>query len=147
MSKCAPTNRLNQLLPSTLADVDSIVSQFLNGPTTNGIPRAAWSAPASVWEANDHLVVEVDAPGVAAEQVEVTVEKGQLSISLERNHGDDPPAYLYNERRFGKVTRSLDLPETVDPDTVDAELKHGVLRVSIAKRPETQPKKIEIKTS
>lgn len=147
MSKCAPNNRLNQLFPATMSDVDSLLNHFFTGPVSAGVRAAAWSAPASVWEADERLHIEVDAPGVSADQVEVTVEKGQLTITVERTAGENPPKHLYNERRFGKVTRSLDLPESVDPESLDAELRDGVLRVSVAKRPETQPRKIEIKTN
>ncbi|MEO0531503.1 MAG: Hsp20/alpha crystallin family protein [Planctomycetota bacterium] len=146
MSKCTPANRLNELFPGAAAEVDSLLSQFLTGPTRNAIAaRTGWSAPASLWEADEKLHVELDVPGVKSDAVEVTVENGQLSITVERAPGEDAPKPLYNERRFGKVTRSLDLPDTVDPDSVDAHLADGVLRVSIAKRPETQPRKIEVR--
>lgn len=146
MSKCAPTNRLNQLLPTPLADVDALLGHFFTAPTRNAVAsRLAWGAPASMWEADDHLHVEIDAPGVASDAVEVTLENGQLAISLERTAGEEPPRYLYNERRFGKVTRTVELPDTVEPESVEAELKDGVLRVTVAKRPETQPRKIEIR--
>jgi hypothetical protein len=52
-----------------------------------------------------------------------------------------------NARGFGKVTRSVSLPDTVDPSTITAELTNGVLHVTITKRPESQPKKIEVKIS
>lgn len=147
MSKCAPTNRLNQLLPTSLAEVDSLLNHLFTGPVTSAVTRAAWTAPASLWEAGDRLHVELDVPGVAPESVEVTVENGQLVLTVERSVGENPPAYVYNERRFGKVTRSLALPDTVDPESVEAELKNGVLHVSVAKRPETQPRKVEIRVS
>lgn len=145
MSKTAPTNRLNQLLPATMADVDSLLNHFFTGPVSGGANRAAWAAPASLWEADERLHVELDVPGVEQDKVEVTVENGQLSITVERTAGENPPNYLYNERRYGRVTRSLDLPDTVDPESVEAELKNGVLHVSVAKRPETQPRKIEVR--
>ncbi|QDT67529.1 Spore protein SP21 [Planctomycetes bacterium MalM25] len=145
MSKCTPTNRLSHLLPPQLADVDSLVNHFLSLAPQKGVAPTSWSAPASLWEADEKLHVELDVPGVSAEAVEVTVENGQLSITVERSAGENPPTYAYNERRFGKVTRTLDLPDTVDPETVDAQLRDGVLRVSIAKRPETQPRRIDVR--
>lgn len=149
MSKCTPTNRLSQSLPGPLADVDALLGHFFAAPTRNAVAsmaaKAPWSTPASLWEAGERLHVELDVPGVSADSVEVTVENDQLAITVERSAGEGEPKYLYNERRFGKVTRSLQLPETVDPDSVEAELKNGVLRVSVAKRPETQPRKVEIR--
>lgn len=147
MSKCSPTNRLNQLLPASLAEVDTLLNHIFTGPVTTAVTRAAWTTPASLWEADDRLHVELDVPGVSPESVEVTVENGQLHITVERNTGENPPNYVYNERRFGRVTRSLSLPDTVDADSVSAELKNGVLHVSVAKRPETQPRKIEVRVA
>ena len=145
MSKCTPTNRLSHLLPRQLADVDSLVNHFFSLAPPQGVSPAAWSAPASLWEADEKLHVELDVPGVAADAVEVTVENGQLSITVERSAGENPPTYAYNERRFGNVTRTLDLPDTVDPETVEAGLRDGVLHVSVAKRPETQPRRVEVR--
>ncbi len=146
MPKTTPTNRLSQLVPQPLVnDFDSLLNHFLGEPTRRPVTRTGWEAPASLWEADEKLHVELDVPGIDPESVEVTVENGQLSITVERSQGENPPTYAYNERRFGKVTRSLDLPETVDPDSIDAELKNGVLRVSIDKRPETQPRKVEVR--
>lgn len=146
MTKTTHNNRLSQLVPPQFAgDVDSLINQFLGDPARRDAFRNGWNAPASLWEADEKLHVEIDAPGVNSESVEVTIENGQLSITLERSAGENPPTYVYNERRFGKVTRSLDLPETVDPESIDAELKNGVLRISVTKRPETQPRKIEVR--
>lgn len=146
MPKCTPTNRLSQFVPAQLAgDLDSLVNHFLGEPAHRAVTRTGWDAPASLWEADEKLHVELDVPGIDPDSVEVTVENGQLSIAVERSRGENPPTYAYNERRFGKVTRSLDLPDTVDPESIDAELKNGVLHVSVNKRPETQPRKIEVR--
>jgi len=147
MNKTAHTNRLSQNLPAPLSDVDSLLSHFFATPNRTALARAAAAAPASLWEAGEKLHVELDVPGVTADSVEVTVENGQLNITVERSAGEEPPTYVYNERRFGKVTRSLDLPDTVDPDSVEANLSNGVLHVAVSKRPETQPRKIEVRQS
>lgn len=147
MSKCTPTNRLSQLLPPQLADVDSLVNHFFAQAPPRGARPTGLSAPASIWEADEKLHLELDVPGVAAEAVEVTVENGQLAITVERSAGENPPKHVYNERRFGKLTRTLDLPDTVDPQTVDAQLRDGVLHVTVAKRPETQPRRVEVRES
>lgn len=142
MKTAEPTNRLQNIFPAALAEVDSLVDQFF-GP---GSPRgSAWRAPAAVWEGEGHLHVEVDAPGVSLEQVDITFDKGRLSIALERTAPEHDGKLWHSERGYGKVTRSLALPDTVDPDTIEATLTSGVLRVSIGKRPELQPKKIEVK--
>lgn len=104
-----------------------------------------WSAPISVWEADDKFHLEMDVPGASQESLDVTVEKGVLSISVERNAPEGEFKFVHNERSFGKLTRSLRLPETLDPETIEAQLTGGVLHLSIAKLPVAQAKKIEVK--
>jgi HSP20 family protein len=106
-----------------------------------------WRAPASIWEADNMFHIELDAPGVATEDVEVTFDKGTLTISLERKAPEGERTNWHSERGYGKVSRGFSLPETVDPETITAELVSGVLHVTITKLPEAQPKKIDVKVS
>jgi HSP20 family protein len=137
-------NRIQNIFPAALAEVDSFVDHFLGNATARG---AAWRAPAAIWEGKDQLHVEVDAPGVKLEDVDITFDKGRLSLTLERKTPEHEGTLWHNERGYGKVTRTLALPDTVDPDTIEATLSEGVLRVSIGKRPELQPKRIEVKSA
>ena len=130
------------MFPGGFREFDNLVNHFLRsegGPT--------WHAPASIWEAENTFHIELDAPGVAKEDVELTFDKGTLQVALERKLPEGDRTNWHNERGFGKVTRSVSLPDTVDPSTIAAELANGVLHVTITKRPESQPKKIEVKVS
>ncbi len=142
-NSCTPQkNRVTSYLPAPLAEVDGLFDQFFG----QNLRRASgWSAAAAVWEADDHLHVEVDLPGVSLEDTSVTFDKGVLTVSAERRASDQQRRYWHNERATGKVTRSVSLPETVDAESIVAELHQGVLHISIAKLPEAQPKRIEIK--
>lgn len=144
MKATQSNNRLQQIFPAAMAEVDSLVDQFFGPVSSRG---AAWRAPASIWEAKEHLHLEVDAPGVKLEDVDITFDKGRLSLTLERKAPEYEGTLWHSERGYGKVTRTLALPDTVDPDTIEATLSDGVLRVSIGKRPELQPKRIEVKTA
>lgn len=142
MQNATHKNRLSEVFPGSLSEVDTLFNQFFGqGPVNRGL--AAWRAPASLWEENERYYIEVDAPGVSRESADVTFDKGVLSITLERATGEQK--YHHNERGFGKVTRTITLPDTVDPESIEAELVDGVLKVSIAKTPESQPRKIELK--
>ncbi|MEN1680897.1 MAG: Hsp20/alpha crystallin family protein [Planctomycetota bacterium] len=141
MTNATHRNRLRQCASSPLSEVDSLVQQFF-GPVAS--VTTGWRAPASVWEAEDRLHVEVDAPGVARDGAEVTYDKGTLTVTLKRSRPEGRE-YHHNERGFGELTRTLALPDTVDPDSLEAELTDGVLHVSVAKRPEALPKRVELK--
>jgi HSP20 family protein len=125
-------------------EMDELVGQFFgNG---NGHAHVGMQAPAALWEEDGRWCVEVDLPGVAQEDVEVTLEKNTLSIAAERKAPEDRK-FWHQERSYGKIQRLITLPESVDPNSIEAELKDGVLHLALSKRPETQPKKIAIKAS
>lgn len=110
-----------------------------------------WTAPtfaaASLWEDENHFYLEFDLPGVLQENVDVTIDKGVLKVTAERKAPEGERKYWHQERGYGRVERSVELPDTVDPAQVEAELTAGVLHVRLGKRSEAQPKKVTIKGS
>jgi HSP20 family protein len=142
MSTTLQKNRLGQLFPGTLPEFDNLFNHLFRAEEVG-----MWRAPASIWEGEDTFHLELDAPGVSKEDVELTFDKGALQVTLERKAPEGERKYWHNERGYGKITRSVSLPDTVDPNSIAAELTNGVLHVTIAKRPETQPKKIEVKVA
>lgn len=122
------------------------------GPFAFEAPRGhsislKFSAPVALWEDGDRLWLEVDLPGVNSEDLDVSVHEGKLYIRGERKLAEPDRKYLVNELRHGKFEHVLGLPETLDYESVDATLNGGVLQVSLAKRPEAQPKRIEVKVN
>ena len=142
MSAALHKNRFGRLLPGGLPEFDNLFNQFFRPEEV-----AMWRAPASIWEADNTFHIEVDAPGVMKEDVELTFDKGTLQITLERKSPEGERTNWHNERGYGKVSRTVSLPETVDPETIDATLNHGVLHVTISKLPQAQPKKIDVKVN
>ena len=142
MNNCTRKNRLQDFVPSTWNDFDTLLNQVL-APTVARTVRGV-RAPLSVWEADDAYHVELDVPGVSKKDIEITFEKGNLQIVAERKGPEDERKGLHEERIYGTVTRSLSLTEAVDGDSITAELTNGVLHVTVSKVPEVQPKKIDI---
>src|SRR4051794_27563525 len=136
-------NGLQRKPPGRLAGMPEFSPLF--HPVFRAEGAAIGHAPAPTLEADNMFHIEVDAPGVAKEGVELTFDKGQLQITLERKAPEGERTNWHNERGYGKVSRSVSLPETVDPNTITAELTNGVLHVTITKLPEAQPKKIDVK--
>jgi HSP20 family protein len=140
MSTAVQRNRLGHLLPAGWPEFETLFNNFFRNEEV-----AMWRAPASIWEADNTFHIEVDAPGVLKDNVELTFDKGVLQITLERKAPDGERTNWHNERGYGKVSRSVTLPDTVDPNTISAELANGVLHVTVQKLPEAQPKKIDVR--
>ena len=145
MTTTLTKNRVRDIFPGKFGDFDYLFGQLL-GSDGAGSPFG-WQVPASLWEADDKIHVELDVPGTSQENVDLTYDKGVLKIDVERKAPEGDHKQWHNERAFGKVTRNLMLPESADPDSIGAELNDGVLHVTIAKRADAQPKRISIKTA
>lgn len=88
------------------------------------------------------------APGLSLDQLEITVDRGLLVISGERK-GQLPPASeraaVYARERFtGPFRRVVSLPEDADPAKVEASYRDGLLRISVARRESSLPRRIEV---
>ncbi|MDZ4658561.1 MAG: Hsp20/alpha crystallin family protein [Bythopirellula sp.] len=142
MTNCpTPKNRLRDFVPANLADFDAFLNQVLSPSHRTG------HTSAGLWEDETAYHIELDVPGVQRENVDVTFDKGALTIATERKHDEtttDRKGWR-EERFYGKVTRLFTLPETIDVESIAAELTDGVLRVTVAKSPAAQPRKVEIK--
>jgi len=131
-----------------LGSLDQLFESFFGSPSGgDSSATPSWRAPASIWEDDDHFCVEVELPGVGKEDIDVTVDMDVLRITAERKPPADERTYLHLERRYGRLERTFSLPDTVDGESVEAEYRRGVLHVKLAKKPESQPKKISVKSA
>ena len=114
---------------------------------TRGTRR--WIPAMDLVEDEDHYVLRADLPGVSESDVNVELEDNVLTISGERHseHEDKKEGYYRIERASGSFSRSLTLPEGVDPDSVHANFDKGVLEVSIPKPEERKPRRVAIGVS
>jgi HSP20 family protein len=97
-------------------------------------------------ETADHFVLRADLPGMSEEDVTIEVEDRALTVSGERKaeHTESKDGYHRIERAFGSFSRSLTLPEGVNPESVSANFDRGVLEVQIPKPEQRKPRKISI---
>jgi len=100
-----------------------------------------------VKESQDGFVIKADLPGVEDKNLDVNLHNGVLTVaghrdSEERKEGETFALY---ERQYGSFTRSFALPDVADGDRINAKLEAGVLTLSIPKKAEAKPRKIEIK--
>jgi HSP20 family protein len=115
-----------------------------NAPT-NGA-TAEWSPAVDIEEYADKFVLYADVPGVDPKSIEVTLEKGVLTLSGVREHAVEAKGVeaRRQERAGGRFFRRFSLPDTVDGESVTARGTNGVLEVVIPKRPAAQPRKIAV---
>src|SRR5919198_3851072 len=109
-----------------------------------------WGGPAmDVYEEGDNLVVEAHLPGVKPEDLNVSVERGMLTISgqTESEAERKERNYLLREKRSGRFTRSLQLPPSYNTENCQASFEHGVLRLTFPKAEEAKPRRIQIRTA
>ena len=125
-------------------EFDGLLGRVLGGqPESPG----RWAPYAvDVREDGDHLVVEAELPGFKKEDVDITLENQTLTISAERKEQAElkQGEYLLNERRYNRFLRSFTLPPTVDDRSCDAKLQDGVLTVTLNRREESKPRKIQV---
>lgn len=126
-----------------LGQFDRMFDQLLGGLEA-GTQPAARSMPWACWEDEGHFHVEFELPGVKNEDVELVVEDGHLHLKYQRQAPEGERKYHHNHRRYGQFERTIALPDTVDADNVTAQLRDGVLYLTLAKLPQVQPKRIAV---
>ncbi len=135
-----PWSFVNQLQE----DVNKVFRSWSAGePAPAG---AEWQPAADVEEYADHFELFVDMPGVPADQVEITLEAGVLTLAGERKPRETAEQALYRraERGYGRFHRRFVLPKTANAEGVEARAKDGVLAITIPKQAAAMPRKIEI---
>ncbi len=99
-----------------------------------------------VLENEDSYILKGDLPGISEENVDITVHEGILTIAgtREEESTETTDEFLVRERSSGAFTRQLKLAKDADSGQISAKLEHGVLTLTIAKRPEAKARKIQI---
>ena len=135
-----PWNVINQLQ----GELNRALRDWNSGETSSA--TADWVPAVDVEEYEDRFELFVDLPGIASSEVEITLDRGVLSLSGERKVEErtGQVARHRRERGYGKFYRRFILPDTVNADGVKATERHGVLAVTIPKRAAAQPRRIEI---
>ena len=102
--------------------------------------------PLDVTTTHDELVVEASLPGIKPEDVEITVENGTLTITgkTAEERGSEEGSYLVQEIRRGTFSRSVTLPNGLEPDKATATFEHGMLNLRIPKAEQVKPRQIRI---
>ncbi|HEX3037252.1 MAG TPA: Hsp20/alpha crystallin family protein, partial [Thermodesulfobacteriota bacterium] len=116
-------------------------------PAERKEPQAgSWVPAADIYETESGYVVKADFPGVKKENIQIDVHDGTLTLKAEKKfeEKESKDNYLRVERAYGSFVRSFRLPKNVDAEKIEAEYKDGVLEVTLPKKEEAKPKKIQV---
>ena len=115
-------------------------------PSIRGLARGSFPA-VNVGGTSRSVDIYAFAPGVDPAGIDVQLDKGTLTIAGERVSADLPEkASAHIDERFGgRFRRVIALPEDIDPDSIDAKYRDGVLHIAIQRKQEAQPRRITVK--
>jgi HSP20 family protein len=101
-----------------------------------------------VWALSKN-VGEIEIPGVRPRNIDISITADRLTISGEKKQKEEEEELTYHmiERRFGKFSRSIRLPASMNPDQVEAYYKDGVLRIAMGKKEKAKPTRIKVKAA
>jgi HSP20 family protein len=133
-------------LSSLQSEMNRLFNTAFDAPPGGNGGNRRWAPAMDLLETDEHFVLRADLPGMSEGDVNIELEDNVLTVSGERKaeHEDKREGYYRVERAFGSFSRSLTLPQGVDPEAVTASFNRGVLEVSIPKPEQRKPKRIEI---
>jgi HSP20 family protein len=139
---------------SVFAQFDRLRRELDDVFGASGVPSSIRSVahgsvpPLNIGRTPKSVEVYAFAPGLDASKIDVTLDRGVLRISGERTadlpEKDAKTSVYARERSVGRFTRSVALPDDVDPGQVTASYRDGVLQISIARKEAAQPKRITV---
>ncbi|GAC1625688.1 MAG: Hsp20/alpha crystallin family protein [Nevskia sp.] len=128
-----------------LDDINRFFDQSAGNDASSGA-TADWSPAVDIEEYADRFVLHADVPGVEPSSIEVTLEKGVLTLGGSRAEAVQAEGVERRrvERTNGRFHRRFSLPDTVDSEAVTAKNSNGVLEIVIPKRAAAQPRRITV---
>lgn len=116
-------------------------------PLWPGEQQARFTPEFEVKETKEGFLFKADVPGIKEKDLEITMTGNRLTITGKREEDTEErtDTYYVCERSYGSFTRSFTLPEGTGGDRIQAALNKGVLTLLLPKKPELQPRRIELK--
>ena len=125
-----------------------MASLFAGGPASLRATRIGTFPPVNIGSTDDAVVIVAFAPGLDPAQIDVSIDKGLLSISGERKRPDvelTEDTRVYADERFvGPFRRVIELPQDVDPEKVNARYVNGCLTITVGKSEASKPRQIAV---
>ncbi len=138
--------RFNPLWGSTAVEptMDRLFDRFFEDTGTKLNGRTG-SPSVDVSETENEIVFTAEFAGFEKDEIDISVNEGRLTISGERPFTEEKETKHHRvERWYGNFNRSFLLPKSADPETISANLKNGVLTVTMPKKEEAKPRQITV---
>ena len=125
------------------------IARLFGAPQTTATESGAWLPPVDIHEEESQFVLSVDLPGVDPKAVEITSDKGVLTIRGQREdtRREAREGYRRVERINGEFQRRFSLPESADVQSIQAKSSNGVLEVTNPKLAQVQPHRITVQAA
>ncbi len=141
-----PFNNLSRLQDRINRMFEEAFSSASGGD--EALAACAWKPDVDIYEDDQGMVVVADLPGVAKEQIALEIKDEVLTLSGKRGDADDAPVpdqgYILKERGCGTFRRTFRMRAPVDPSSISARFKDGVLEIRIPKPEAEKVRKIPI---
>ncbi|MEZ5401404.1 MAG: Hsp20/alpha crystallin family protein [Bryobacteraceae bacterium] len=130
-------------LARSMRDFDDVVRTFFNESPVAAQP---WTPAVDIAETEHELVVKADLPEVKAEDIEVKVENGTLTLKGKREFEkkDETKGFHRIERSYGSFVRAFTLPDSIDAEKIDAAYTNGVLTITLGKKEIAKPRTVKV---
>jgi HSP20 family protein len=128
------------------SQVNRLFQDFGRGGTDELLTSGTFVPPVDIYEDEHSITLKVEVPGINEKDIDVQLENNTLNVRGERKFEKEEKEENFHrvERRYGSFVRSFTLPNTVDPEKVEANYENGVLNIKLAKRAEAKPKQIKV---
>ena len=129
--------------PSMIDELDIMFDELCR----SGVIFGTLFGGLDVYEKEHELVLKTDMPGVKKDDIDISLENDVLYIRAEKKEEEEDKGakHYAHERRFGRYSRSVQLPFRADAESVSASVDNGVLEIRLPKPEEAKTKHIEVK--
>ncbi len=146
MVTVSPLNNVLGRMVSLSRAMDEVIAR---NDENGGGAGQYWVPAMDAWETENSFVVQLDLPGVTAEQVDLTFDRNTLSVRGTRSATIQAPEtgeirVFFAERAPGSFSRTLRFPQYVESSRIEATFNNGVLTITVPKAEAAKPRKIEI---
>jgi len=130
-------------------DMQELMDRFFRDEEFWAVPEKVFAPSVDVAETDKGYEVKMDLPGIDPKELTVEIREGSLWVSGERKEEKEEKGKTFHwvERHYGAFRRMIALDLPVDREKVEAKYHDGVLKISVAKMPEAETKRVEVKAT